>query len=108
MKRKIVFNKMDSFIKGEKQEIVLQELAKKRTNDSELKMQSIIDKWKFEFGVITARNILRVTKSSPLNLKISYKTICKYYKYFKIEIEIKNDELFETPTNQMMLCQMIA
>lgn len=85
-KRKIVFDKYNFYSKGEKLDMVLQELAIKKTDDSIVKMKEILSQWKHEFGKITARNIFNLCKSKRINVKISSKTINKYYKHFKSEI----------------------
>lgn len=91
-KRKIVFNPKAKFDENEKMDIVIQELAIHRTNQSIDKLRHIIQNWDTTLGKITARNIYNACKRNAISEKLSYKTICKYYKHFKAEIAEKNKE----------------
>lgn len=89
-KRKIVFNPMMKFDKGEKLNIVIQELAIRKTNQSIDKLRIIIENWDDNLGKLTARNIFKASQTNKIPYKFSYKTICKYYKHLKDEIVKKN------------------
>jgi hypothetical protein len=93
-KRKIIFNPSIKFTKGEKQDIVIREIATYKTNKSLEKIKSIIQNWKTGYGKLTARNISKLSKSGKIPIQVSYKTICKYYKYFAQEISEVNEKNF--------------
>ncbi len=90
-KRKIIFNSNAQFEKRDKQDIVIQELALKKTEDSKSKVKSMLNSWEKEFGFVTARKLFEIR--DKLGQKISYKTICKYYKSFKTEIKTINENV---------------
>lgn len=91
-KRKIVFNTKMKFEKDEKRDIVLKELANQKTNQSIDKLRIVIQNWDNRLGKLTARNIFKASQENFIQYKFSYKTICKYYKYFKEDINQKNME----------------
>ena len=83
-KRKIIFQQTEKFFKDEKRDIALTEIAIMKTNRSLSKLETIITNWNFHLhGKITTRSIKQ-------NFPISKKTVDKYYKHFKQQIEDKN------------------
>lgn len=84
-KRKIVFSPImkTKLTKEEKQGIVLDEIAKNKTNQSKLRLQDIIENWCSIYGNITVRNI---ADNFPINIK----TVSKYYKQFIKKINLIN------------------
>lgn len=95
-KRKIVFNPNMKFERGEKLSIVIQELAIHKTNQSIERIKYIIENWDTTLGKITARSIFKASQSNKVKYRLSYKTICKYYKHFKNEIAEKNKEISDS------------
>jgi hypothetical protein len=81
------------FEKEEKLDIVLQELAIHKTNQSLDKIRAIIQNWDSKLGRITARSIHQASQKGLLAYSISSKTINKYLKHFKDEIAHKNNAM---------------
>ena len=84
-KRKIIFNKQCKISKEDKMNVVITELAKKKRNESLLKLHAIIEQWNFEnSGQISQQKIYS-------NHPISKKTVEKYWANFKEFIQALND-----------------
>lgn len=85
-KRKIVFQEGLKMTKEEKLDIVRQELAIHRTDQSHQRIIDVINNWNFEQnGEISSRKIIR-------NSSLSKNTVDKYYKFFYQEITDLNNE----------------
>jgi hypothetical protein len=88
-KRSIIFNPESEYSSEEKNELTLQLLAERKTENSKLKLNDIIEDWDFKnHGPISQSKIVK-------NYPISKKTVEKYYYEFKdwiLELNI-NDKL---------------
>jgi hypothetical protein len=81
--RKIIFDKTIGYSKEEKLEICRAELSLKWAVEMKKKICDIIENWDFSLGKISQK---RICKNHP----ISKKTVEKYWKFFKIQIEELN------------------
>jgi hypothetical protein len=84
-KRKIVFNRESNLSKEDKRNIVLQSISEKKVYDTMEKLRKVILAWdKSKYGDISCVKIYK-------NFPISKKSVEKYYKLFKEEVqEIKS------------------
>jgi hypothetical protein len=83
-KRSIIFNPQSKYTPQEKNERTLELLAERKTDMSKEKIRSILETWDFDaYGLISVRNIAN-------NHSISKKTVAKYYKEFKNDIQEMN------------------
>jgi len=84
-RRKIIFSPMmkAKLTKEEKQTIVLDEIARNKTNQSKQRINNIIQNWDSINGRITVRNIAS-------NFEINKKTVSKYYNQFNNKITLIN------------------
>lgn len=92
--RYIIFRQKEKFMKGEKIDIALTEISIHKTENSIAKIKDIIDSWDYSNGIISIRNIAKFNK-------ISKKTVAKYYKIFKVQIEEKNNLITNKKPEQM-------
>lgn len=85
-KRKIIFDSKCRLSGDDKRAIVINELAKMKSDNSKQKIYEIIEDWDFEmFGKITQAKIYN-------NFKISSKTVEKYWVEFKEYVRELNDD----------------